>query len=153
MEAVKWMDDGMIENWDLFEEVLDYTYSKRLNVDSQVFPVLFSESPLNTKSKREKLVELMFEKYQVPATYLCKNAVLASFAHNKHTCVVVDSGETHTTALTVRNGFIVPGSIVKSPLGGRFLTEKCSSFLTVSTPQVLPASFARQYILIRRFSE
>lgn len=28
MEVQTYMKDGMVENWDLFEEVLDYTYAK-----------------------------------------------------------------------------------------------------------------------------
>lgn len=28
MEVQTYMKDGMIENWELFEEVLDYTYAK-----------------------------------------------------------------------------------------------------------------------------
>ena len=32
----------------------------------------------NTKVKREKLTEVMFEKYKIPAYYLCKNAVLSA---------------------------------------------------------------------------
>lgn len=32
----------------------------------------------NKKEKREKLTELMFEKYKVPAFYVVKNAVLAA---------------------------------------------------------------------------
>ena len=33
----------------------------------------------NVKGKREKLAEIMFEKYNVPAFFLCKNAVLTAY--------------------------------------------------------------------------
>ena len=33
----------------------------------------------NNKAKRERLTELMFEKYNVPAFFLCKNAVLSAY--------------------------------------------------------------------------
>ncbi len=32
----------------------------------------------NTKQRREKLTELMFETYHVPAFFLCKTAVLSA---------------------------------------------------------------------------
>jgi len=85
MEVVSYMKDGMIEDWDLFEKVLDYTYAKSIQSESMYHPVLMSEAPWNTRSKREKLTELMFEKYNVPAFFLVKNAVLAAFANGRAT--------------------------------------------------------------------
>lgn len=50
------------------------------------------------------MAELMFEKYKVPALYLGKNAALAAFANGRPTCLVVDSGATHTSAVPVHDG-------------------------------------------------
>lgn len=130
-DVVSYMKDGMIDDWDLFEKILDYSYSKCLQTDSQYHPVLFTESPLNIRPKREKLVELMFEKYNVPATYLGKNAVLAAFSCGRSTGIVVDSGATHTSAIPVHDGYVIPSAIVKSPLGGDFISMQCRQFLKV----------------------
>lgn len=101
MEIQTYMKDGMIDNWDLFEKVLDYTYAKVLKTESQYHPVLFSECAWNVRSNRERLTELMFEKYNVPAFFVVKNAVLAAFANGRATALVVDSGATHTSAVPV----------------------------------------------------
>lgn len=50
---------------------------------SEYHPTLFSEAPWASRPAREKLAELMFEKYNVPAFFLVKNAVLAAFANGK----------------------------------------------------------------------
>lgn len=100
-EIQTYMKDGMIENWDLFEQVLNYTYEKVVQSDSEYHPVLFSEAAWNVRNNREKLIELMFEKYNVPAFFLVKNAVLAAFANGRATALVVDSGATHTSAVPV----------------------------------------------------
>ena len=71
------------------------------------------------KGKREKLTELMFEKYNVPAFFLVKNAVLTAFANGKSTCLVLDSGASHTSAIPVHDGYVLQQGIVKSPLGGQ----------------------------------
>lgn len=34
----------MIEDWDLFEKVLDYTYAKCIKSESELHPVLISEA-------------------------------------------------------------------------------------------------------------
>ena len=49
----------------------------------------------------------MFEKYNVPAFYLVKNAVLAAFANGRSTGIVVDSGATHTSAIPVCDGYVL----------------------------------------------
>ncbi len=61
----------------------------------------------NVRAKREKLTEIMFEKYNVPAFYLVKNAVLAAFANGRSTGIVVDSGSTHTSAVPVYDGYVL----------------------------------------------
>lgn len=73
----------------------------------------------------------MFEKYNVPAIFLCKNAVLAAFSCARSTCIVVDSGATHTSAIPVQDGYIISSAIVKSPLGGNFINTQCKQFLYV----------------------
>lgn len=136
MEVVSYMKNGMIEDWDLFETVLDYVYSKCIQSESQFHPVLMSESPWNARNKREKLTELMFEKYNVPAFFLVKNAVLAAFANGRATCLVVDSGATHTSAIPVQDGFVLSQAIVKSPLGGDYISMQCKQFLQVLSVQL-----------------
>lgn len=93
--------------------------------------MLFSESPWNVRNKREKLTELMFEKYNVPAFFIVKNAVLAAFANGRSTGIVVDSGATHTSAVPVQDGFVLTQAIVKSPLGGDYISMQCRQFLQV----------------------
>jgi actin-like protein 6B len=55
---------------------MDYSYSKIIKSESEYHPVLFSEASWNQKFRREKLTELMFEKYSVPAFFLVKGPIL-----------------------------------------------------------------------------
>lgn len=54
----------------------------------------------------------MFEKYNIPAFFLCKNAVLSCFSHGRSTSLVVDSGATHTSAVPVHDGFVLQKGII-----------------------------------------
>merc|ERR1719490_568711 len=129
MDVGTYIKDGMIENWEMFEQVLDYSYDKIIKSESEQHPVLFSEAPWNQKARREKLTEIMFEKYNVPAFFLIKNAVLSAFANGRSTGLVIDSGATHTSAVPVHDGYVLQHAIVKSPLGSDFLTGQCQQFL------------------------
>ncbi|KAH1187985.1 hypothetical protein KIL84_020631, partial [Mauremys mutica] len=66
------------EDWDCFQAILDHTYGKHVKSEPGLHPVLMSEAPWNTRAKREKLTELMFEHYAIPAFFLCKTAVLTA---------------------------------------------------------------------------
>lgn len=43
------------------------------------FVLIFFCRQWNTRAKREKLTELMFEHYNIPAFFLCKSAVLSAY--------------------------------------------------------------------------
>ncbi|KAL3841942.1 hypothetical protein ACJMK2_020019 [Sinanodonta woodiana] len=138
MEIQNFLKDGIIENWDVFEKYMDYTYSRYIKSESNMHPVLMSESSWNVRGKREKLTEIMFEKYNVPAFFLCKNAVLSAFANGRATGLVLDSGATHTTAVPVYDGYVLSQAIVKSPLAGDFISLECKKLMEDKEVEVIP---------------
>jgi len=87
------------------------------------------EPSFNTRTIREKMTELMFEKYQSPAVYIAKNAVLSSFASGRQTALVLDSGGGVTTAVPVHDGYVLTKGIVKSYLAGDELTNQLQKSL------------------------
>ncbi|GLG96920.1 Actin, indirect flight muscle, partial [Gryllus bimaculatus] len=140
MELLRYMKDGMIHDWDLFEKVLDYAYERVIQSEPHFHPVLMSEASWNEAEKREKLTEIMFEKYNVPAFFLAKNSVLAAFANGRTTGIVVDSGATHTSAVPVEDGFVLKKAIVRSPIGGDYITSLCETFLKEKVGvQIIPS--------------
>ena len=62
MELGAFLKDGAVEDWDMFEKVVDYVYGHSLMADSEHHPLLMTEPPWNPRNKREKLTELFFEK-------------------------------------------------------------------------------------------
>uniref|UniRef100_A0A0N5AM89 Actin n=1 Tax=Syphacia muris TaxID=451379 RepID=A0A0N5AM89_9BILA len=139
MEIASLTKDGMIEDWDIFEQLVDYAYKRVLNAESQYQPVLFTEPAWNVSPKREKLIELMFEKYNVPAFYLIKNAVLACFANGRTAGLIVDSGASQTSAVPVYDGYCVNRGVVKSPIGGDLIAEQCRLMCEEQSIEVVPA--------------
>jgi len=138
MEVVHPLEDGMIKDWDLLESLLNYAYKRAIRSESELHPVLMSEPAWNHRSKREKISEIMFEKYNIPAFFLCKSPVLASFANGRYTGVVLDSGATHTSAVPVHDGYVLQQGIVKSPLGGDFVLMQCRELLQSLNIEVVP---------------
>jgi len=138
MEMTSCLRDGMIEDWDLFEKLIDYVYEKQVKYSPEFHPVLMSEPAWNVRAKRERLTEIMFEKYNIPAFFLCKNAVLSAFANGRSTGLVIDSGATHTSAVPVYDGYVLQQSIVKSPLAGDFVILECKKMMEELGVEVVP---------------
>ncbi|XP_072114423.1 actin-like protein 6B isoform X2 [Mobula birostris] len=138
VEVISPLKNAMIEDWDCFQAILDHTYTKHIKSEPSLHPVLMSEAPWNTRAKREKLTELMFEHYNIPAFFLCKTAVLTAFANGRSTGLVLDSGATHTTAIPVHDGYVLQQGIVKSPLAGDFISMQCRELFQEMNMEITP---------------
>ncbi|XP_023696694.1 actin-like protein 6A isoform X2 [Paramormyrops kingsleyae] len=138
MEVAFPLKNGIIDDWDGFQAILDHTYKMHFKSEPSLHPVLMSEAPWNSRAKREKLTELMFEHYNIPAFFLCKTAVLSSFANGRSTGLVLDSGATHTTAIPVHDGYVLQQGIVKSPLAGDFMSMQCRELFQELNVEIIP---------------
>ncbi|CAI9753581.1 unnamed protein product [Fraxinus pennsylvanica] len=123
MEVLSPFKDGIVIDWDMVESIWDHALRKCLLIDPKEHPMLLAEPCSNTQQQREKAAEIMFEKYQVPALFLAKNAVLTSFASGRATSLIVDSGGGSTTVAAVHDGYVLQKAVATSPIGGEFLTD------------------------------
>ena len=79
-----------------------------------------------------KLTEFLFEKFETPNIFLCKDSVLAAFSCGRSTAVVLDSGATSTRITPVHDGYALQRSLLKAQIGGNTITEKLLEWLTKS---------------------
>ena len=93
-------------------------------------PVLLTETPLNPKANREKMTQIMFETFSVPAAYLANQAVLTMYSAGRYSGVVVDSGEGYTHSVPVYMGHAIPHATNCMDLAGRDLTDNLMKILT-----------------------
>lgn len=80
----------------------------------------------------------MFEKYNIPAFFLAKNAVLAAFANGRATGIVLDSGASQTSAVPVHDGYVIQQAIVKTQMGGDFITMQCRQYFQDHGIDIVP---------------
>ncbi|KAF5393837.1 hypothetical protein D9757_000209 [Collybiopsis confluens] len=67
-------------------------------------PVLVTEPSWNTPANRERMAEIMFEEFQVPAFYIANTSVLNTFAAGKGSALVIDIGQSMTSVVPVVDG-------------------------------------------------
>ena len=123
------IETGVIKDWDSIEKIWNMAFHDHLQATDGESPVLMTEPCLNPKTNREKMTEIMFEKFNVPAFYLANQAVLAAYAHGRVTGLVLDSGVDKTDAVPVYEGYAIPHAALRLDLGGNHLTNYLDEML------------------------
>ena len=124
------IENGIINNWSDMEKLWHHTMYDLLRVAPEEHPVLLTEAPMNPKRNREKTIEMMFEKFKVPSTYISIQAILSLYASGRTTGLVLDSGDGVTHAVPVFEGYCVPKAIIRLDLAGRDLTNHLKDTLS-----------------------
>jgi len=99
-------------------------------------PLFMSEPNWNPVKNREKAVELALETWAAPAFYISRSSVLAAFSMGKSTALVIDIGASQLSVAAVHDGMILKKSIVRSNLGGNYLSSQVRNVLASHDPPV-----------------
>ena len=115
---------GIVHDWHGYEQLLDHVYESELRVPSKDYPILFTESVLAPVQQREKVAELLFEKYGVPALYFASPAVMSLMSSGRTTGLGVQVGAGVTTVVPVWEGFALGDGVRRWDLGGDDVTQR-----------------------------
>lgn len=114
-------------------------------------PILVTENALVPRANRDRLAEFFFESVQAPSLCVAVPAVLALYASGRTTGLVMDVGDTLSTALPVVEGHCDVHAIRRLDIGGRDVTDRLVTLLRKSGHALFASSSERQ--AVRRIKE
>eukprot|EP00771_Trimastix_marina_P002146 gnl/Trimastix_PCT/3260.p1 GENE.gnl/Trimastix_PCT/3260~~gnl/Trimastix_PCT/3260.p1 ORF type:complete len:399 (+),score=81.37 gnl/Trimastix_PCT/3260:82-1278(+) len=135
----KWpIEHGLVTNWEEMERIWHHVFYNQLCVAPEDHRMLLTEVPLNARANREKMTQIMFETYTVPAMFIQVQAILALYASGRTTGLILDSGEGSSYVVPVYEGFSLPHAISRFDLSGRDISQHLQRLLAESgTPCTL----------------
>lgn len=131
-----------VSDWDLMESLWLHAFD-RLNADSKERPVLYAEPPLPMRAdQRQKLLELMFEKMEVPAMYIAAAGMLSAFSAGRQTALICECSHSGCTVTPVVEGHVLQRGVQRSARGGEWLMNRALSVIEQSCGKPVVARYA-----------
>lgn len=134
------MKDGMVTDWDALEQLLHRVDDMMLLSSAEMHhPLLMTEKALVPHSQRQKMAEILFERFHLQTVFFALSPVLALYASGICTGVSVEMGHDQCHIAPVFQGFPHFHAMHCLPVGGNLLTSVLQREASVRLPStVLP---------------
>eukprot|EP01083_Nonionella_stella_P302817 1045635_1 len=110
------IEHGIVTSWDDVEQIWHHTFYNELRIQPEEHSVLMTENVLNPQANREKMTQILFETFNVPALYVAIQNVLSLVASGRTNGVVVDCGDGVTTVVPIYEGHVLKDAVKRYPV-------------------------------------
>ena len=124
------VEHGIVTNWDDMELLWHHTFYNELRVAPEEHPIFLTQKRLNPKANRERMTQIMFEIFNVPAMYTGNQVELEMHAAGRTDGMVVDCGGGVTSIAPIYEGYAMPHAIQTLDFAGQDLTAYLMKILS-----------------------
>lgn len=105
------------------EKIWGHIFSE-LGVETRNINLLMTDSPFAEKSDKQKMADIMFDKFRVNSFQICNTAALSMYSTGRVSGLVVESGESLTYTVPVFEGYALPHAMIKLDVAGQDVTDQ-----------------------------
>ncbi|KZT12962.1 actin-like protein Arp4p [Laetiporus sulphureus 93-53] len=135
MQVANPVQNGLITDFEPIPALISHALEVVMRCSPSEHPILVTEPAWNTPANRERMAEIMFEEFNVPAFYISNTGVLNAFAAGKGSAFVIDIGSSTASVAPVIDGFVMRRGLTHSALP-QFVHAHAKHLLTTSSPRV-----------------
>eukprot|EP01083_Nonionella_stella_P143890 448111_1 len=118
------IEHGIIFNWDHMQMIYEHAvFANEFKMDPKGQNLLLTRRAFSSKQYKEKLMQLMFETFEVGKFYLTASGVLGLYSSGRTTGTVVDIGDGVTTVTPFYEGYALPHGALRCDIAGRDITQ------------------------------
>lgn len=122
--------NGLVQDFDLLERIIEYTYKFELRVSSEEHNAFFSSKLHSPKKQTSKILQIYFETFNSPCVYTTNENLLTLLASGRTTGTTLTSGSGVTTVFSIYEGFSDTQNGSRSNIiNGDLVTEKFCEYL------------------------
>ncbi|XP_036189420.1 nascent polypeptide-associated complex subunit alpha, muscle-specific form-like [Myotis myotis] len=123
------LNRGVVSDWDALEVLWQHLFYCKLGMRPEELAVLVADSPISPRTNREKVAEILFECFHVPAMQTVHQALLALYAYGRTTGLVLGSGHGTSYVAPILTGDLAPLDTYRLDVAGADLTEYLAELL------------------------
>ncbi|XP_031200400.1 uncharacterized protein LOC116072937 [Mastomys coucha] len=138
------LNRGVISDWDALEVLWQHLFYCKLRVQPEEMAVLVADSPISPRTNREKVAEILFERFHVPAMQTVHQALLTLYAYGRTTGLVVGSGHGTSYVAPIITGDLAPIDTYRLDVAGADLTEYLAQLLMSGGHSIPKGGIVRQ---------
>ena len=122
---------GLVQDWDALERLWQHIFVHKLRVTSasEAPPLVYTDCPTSPDSARERMAELLFEKFDVPAFFVGYQSVMSVYSAGRVSSIVVDIGHGVSHSMAVHEGFAYPHTVERLEVAGQDMTQYLADLL------------------------
>jgi hypothetical protein len=72
----------IVGDFSAIPQIISHAFVHQMRINPPDHPVIVTEAPWNTPENRQRMAQIMFEEFKVPAFYIANNAVLSSYVYH-----------------------------------------------------------------------
>eukprot|EP01111_Echinosteliopsis_oligospora_P014497 TRINITY_DN5473_c0_g1_i6.p1 TRINITY_DN5473_c0_g1~~TRINITY_DN5473_c0_g1_i6.p1 ORF type:complete len:294 (+),score=60.60 TRINITY_DN5473_c0_g1_i6:244-1125(+) len=104
------------------EKIWHYVFQE-LRVATEERAILLTEAPYNPRANREKMSQMLFEKFNAAAVQVAIPGILSLYALGRSCGLTIDIGDSICHTTPIYEGYTFPQAIRRMDLAGRDLTD------------------------------